>query len=217
MAPETPTMAQVISQAVKAQLLDMRVCLPAKIEKYTPSEQKADISFLLRKKYKIDDAEVDLPVVTNVPVQWPSAGGGDSYLHLPLKAGDVGKVVFCDRSLDIWLSGDNSTVTPNDPRHHNISDAIFEPGINAFKSALQNVPADNAVLQNGSMRIELDPSGKISIEGSSKEFLTIFDDLLDEMINNARVVTAMGAQPFTIQTIARLQVIKNDLAEIKRI
>ena len=214
---ETPTMAEVISKAIKSQLLDLHVSLPAKIESYNAAEQKANITPLLRKKYLKDDAEVALPVINNVPVQWPSASGGSSFLHLPLKAGDVGMAIFCERSLDLWKSGDNSTVTPNDPRHHNITDAIFIPGINAFKSALQNVSADNAVLQNGNMRIEIDPSGKISIEGESKEFLTIFDDLLSEMINNARVVTAMGPQPFTIQTIARLQIIKNDLAEIKRI
>lgn len=217
MGDETPTLSEVIRKGIKAQLGDMRVCLPAKVEKYTPGEQKADISPLLRQVYKVDNAEVDMPVITNVPVQWPSAGGGSSFLHLPLKTGDLGMVIFCDRSLDIYLSGDGSKVTPKDIRMHNVSDAIFIPGVHPFKVALQNVPADNAVWQNGNMRIEIDPSGKISIEGSSKEFLTIFDDLLDEMINSARVVTAMGAQPFTIQTIARLQLIKNDLAEIKRI
>ena len=214
---ETPTMAEVISKAIKAQLLDVHVALPAKIESYNPAEQKANITPLLRKKYLKDNAEVTLPVINNVPVQWPSASSGASFLHLPLKAGDVGMAIFCERSLDLWKSGDNSTVTPNDPRHHNITDAIFIPGVNAFKAALQNIPADNAVLQNGSMRIEMDPSGKISISGEAKEFLTIVDDLLNELISNARVVTAMGAQPFTIQTIARFQTIKDDLAEIKRI
>ena len=160
---ETPTMAQVISKAIKAQLLDVHVSLPAKIESYDATEQKANITPLLRKKYIKNDLVIDLPVINNVPVQWPSASSGSSFLHLPLKAGDVGMAIFCERSLDLWKSGDNSTVTPNDPRHHNLTDAIFIPGINAFKSALKNVPADNAVLQNGNMRIELDPSGKKQI------------------------------------------------------
>ena len=213
----TPDLAEVLLQAIKNQMIDLRVCLPAKVEKYTPSEQKADITPLLRKKYKVDGAEVDMPVITNVPVQWPSASGGSSFLHLPLKAGDKGMAIFCDRSLDRWLAGEGEIVTPDDVRIHHISDAFFIPGINAFKTALENIPADNAVLQNGNMRIEMDPSGKISIEGSSKEFLTIADDLLGELISNARVVTAMGAQPFTIQTIARFQTIRDDLAEIKRV
>lgn len=214
---ETPTMPEVIKEAIKAQLLDLRVSLPAKIESYNAAEQKANITPLLRKKYIKDSKVVNLPVINNVPVQWPSASGGSSFLHLPLKAGDVGLAVFCDRSLDLWKSGDNSIVTPNDPRHHNITDAIFIPGVNAFKSALKNVPSDNAVLQNGKMRIEMDPSGKISIEGSSKEFLTIVDDLLNELINNARVVTALGSMPFTVATQERLQLIRDDLATIKRI
>ena len=151
----TPSLEEVILQAVKGQMGDLRVCLPAKVEKYTPGDQKADISPLLRKKYKVDGAEVDMPVITNVPVQWTSASGGSSFLHLPLKAGDVGMAIFCDRSLDLWLAGDNSRVTPNDVRMHHVSDAIFIPGINAFKAALQDIPADNAVLQNGSMRIAI--------------------------------------------------------------
>jgi hypothetical protein len=214
---ETPTMAEVIAKAIDAKLMTLRVALPAVIETYDPSQQRADISPLLRKKYLAGEEEVDLPVITNVPVQWPSANDGSSFLHLPLKAGDTGLAIFSDRSLDVWLSGSGKKVSPNDPRMHHISDAIFIPGIKTFSSALTNIPENNAVLQNGLMRIEIDPSGKISIEGESKEFLTIFDDLLDELINNARVVTAIGAQPFTAATVTRLTVIKDDLAEIKRI
>lgn len=212
----TPTMAEVILQAVKARMIDLRVCLPAKIERYTPSEQKADITPLLRKKYKLDNAEVDMPVITNVPVQWPSAGRGSSFLHLPLKAGDLGMAIFCDRSLDLYLSGDGSKVTPNDVRMHNITDAIFIPGVLPFKVALEDIPADNAVLQNGSMRMEIDPSGKISFEGATKEFLTIMDSVIDHLIS-ARIVSGIGSTVFTEGTIASFQSDKDDLGTIKRV
>lgn len=213
---ETPTMPEVISEAIRAKLLDVHVALPAKIESYDHATQKANITPLLRKKYLKDNAEVDLPVINNVPVQWPSASGGTSFLHLPLKAGDVGMAIFCERSLDLWKSGDNSTVTPNDPRHHNLTDAIFIPGINAFKSALKDVPANNAVLQNGEMRMEIDPSGKISFQGATKEFLNIVDSVIDHLIS-ARVVAGTGSTPFTVATIATFQSDKNDLATIKRV
>lgn len=213
---ETPTMSEVMLEAIRAELLETHVSLPCSIETYDHETQMASIAPLLRKKYKSGE-EVDVPVINNVPVQWPSGNGGASFIHMPLVKGDTGFAVFCERSLDRWLAGTGQTVTPNDPRHHDLSDAIFIPGVRPFQSAMAVPNNDSAFFAHGSMTIELDPSGKISITGNAKEFLTIVDNLLDELINNARVVTALGAQPFTAATITNLTAIKDDLAEIKRV
>ena len=209
------TLAQILNDAITAQLYDVHVCLPARVEKYDAGSQKANIKPLLRKKYKIEAQETELPVITDVPVQWPSAAGGDAYLHLPLKSGDFGMAVFCERSLDTWLQGSGQIVGPKDPRHHNLSDAIFVPGVRPFGAALSGAGADNAVLQNGQMRIEMAPDGKISIEGASEEFLTIVEGVLDHLIG-AKVITSIGASPFIASTIANFQDDKAKLATIKR-
>jgi hypothetical protein len=213
---EDKTLARILRDAITAHLYDVHVCLPARVVKYDAQKQKADIKPLLKKRYKAEAKETELPVITDVPVQWPSAAGGAAYLHLPLAKGDLGMAIFCERSLDGWLQGAGQIVGPQDPRHHALSDAIFVPGVRPFANPLNNVSADNAVLQNGQMRVELSPDGKISIQGASQEFLTIVDSILDHLIA-ARVITGIGASPFISSTIAALQNDKAHLATIKRI
>ncbi len=207
--------AKGLKNAIRRQMMDLRVCLPGRIEKYDEDEQRADVKPLLKKQY-VEIGAAQLPVITNVPVQWPSAAGGTAYLHLPLAAGDPGMLVFADRSLDNWLSGTGQIVSPDDVRIHALKDAIFIPGLRPFGSPLSGTSASNAVLQNGQMRIEMDPSGKISISGASEEFLTIVDGILEHLIN-ARVATAMGAMPFYHTTITDLEADRARLATIKRV
>lgn len=216
MSKEDKSLAQILREAVLAQLYDVHVCLPGRIEKYSAAQQKADVKPLLTRRYRAEQADTALPLITDVPVQWASAAGGTSYLHLPLVKGDLGMLVFCERSLDAWLQGKGQIVSPADPRHHHLSDAIFVPGLRPFGAALAGASAANAVLQNGQMRVELSPDGKISIQGASEEFLSIVDSILDHLIA-AKVITSGGASPFIASTVAAFQQDKAALATIKRV
>ena len=218
---ETPTLEQILQDAIRAQLLDVHTCLPAKIEKYEASTQKANVQVLLKRKYEADAEAVNLPVINSVPVQWPSANQGKSYIHLPLKAGDLGVVIFSERSIDLWLSGDSGDpgkiLDPQDPRIFDLSDAIFIPGVLPFVHSLQNVNADNAIIQNDKFRIEIAPDGTISLEGEAEELITIVDDLFTNLIVDARVLTSIGPQPFIADTITKLTAIRTRLRTIKRL
>ena len=172
MSKGTENLAQVLLQAIKAELLDVHTCLPARIERYDETEQKADIAPLLKKKYKFEDNAVDLPIVTNVPVQWPSANAGAAFIHLPLKVGDYGIVVFSERSIDSWLAGEGDSVSPEDPRHHHLSDAVFIPGVLPFKKALSVSSGSSLFVKNGDAEIELTESGDINILGGNINFGT---------------------------------------------
>jgi hypothetical protein len=216
MSKADKSLAQILRDAIAAQLYDVHVCLPARVETYDAATQKATIKPLLKKRYKVEKNATELPVITDVPVQWPSAAAGAAYLHLPLSAGDLGMAVFCERSLDAWLQGKGQIVDPQDPRHHNLSDAVFVPGLRPFGAPLCGADAANVVLQNNQMRVEMSPDGKISIEGASEEFLTIVDSILDHLIN-ARVVTALGAMPFYHTTIADFEDDRDRLDTIKRV
>lgn len=164
---ETPTLAELLIQAIRGELLDIHTCLPAKIQKYDSETQKADVIPLLKKKYKFDAEPTDLPVITNVPVQWPSANAGAAFIHLPLKAEDFGMVVFSERSIDTWLAGEGDSVSPEDPRHHHLSDAIFIPGVRPFKKALPVSSASSLFIKNGDAEVELTGGGDINILGGN--------------------------------------------------
>lgn len=207
MSKGTQKLAEVLLQAIESGLLDVHTCLPARIEKYDEETQKADIAPLLKKKYKFEDTAVDLPVIANVPVQWPSANDGAAFIHLPLKVGDLGWVVFAERSIDTWLAGEGDSVSPEDPRHHHLSDAIFMPGGLPFKKALTISSADNMILKNNNMTIEIDPSGKIKIEGAAQELLTVIDSFMTNVIGATVIIpggSSAGTYPLDPTTVAAL-------------
>lgn len=212
--PESKTLAKVIQEAIDAKLYDTHVSLPARIESYDSTKQKASIELLLKKKYIIN-GETNLPLITDVPVQWPSGNNGKSYIHIPLIRGDTGIAIFSERSLDLWLAGNGTIVSPQDPRKHHIADAMFIPGIRPFKEAINDVSSSNMVIQHDKFRIEIDSSGKISLSGVTEELLTLFDELILSL-QNAVILTGIGPQPFTAPTQALLQNIKSRLGEIKR-
>lgn len=208
------TLAEIIIEAINTKLYETYTAFPARIEKYDETKQKANVLPLLKKKYKYQKNSVKLPVIPNVPVQWPSSDDGQAFIHLPIKIGDLGMVVICTRSIDNWLSGNGEPTDTNDARHHDLSDAVFIPGVRPFKKALTITNKDNLIVKNKNLNIELYPDGKISISGASEEFLSIVDELLDELIA-AKVMTMMGAQPFTADTITKLTAVKTKLATLK--
>ena len=215
--PEDPTLQQVIQDAIKTGFLDLHTSLPARIETYDPTTQKANIQILLKKKYKgVDGKEANLPVITNVPVQWVSASGGSAYITLPLKKGDIGIALFSERSLDKYLSGTGGIISPDDPRTHDLSDAFFIPGAKPFPIALTNVNNNDIIIQNNKTRIELSPEGKLSITGAGgQELITILETLITDLIN-ARVVTALGASPFTVDSISKFTTDLTNIQELKK-
>jgi len=70
----------------------------------------------------------DPVVLANVPVAWPRTSAG--YLTFPLAVGDTGELIIQDRSLTEWLKK-GSPVDPIDNWTHNISDAVFHPGLHS--------------------------------------------------------------------------------------
>lgn len=214
---ENPSLSYLLASAIRAKLLDLHTCIPGRVETYDASTQKANIQPLLKKQYIDNEEIVNLPVVNDVPVQWPSAAGGKAHIHLPLASGDLGILVVCERSIDNYLVGDGSPIYHDDPRHHNLSDAIFIPGVLPFPKALQDTSDINLTIQNDKFRIEIAPDGTISLSGVSEELLTILYDLLSTLITDARVLTDLGPQPFITDTIIKLTAIKARLTTIKRV
>lgn len=129
MSTRTPTLAAILN-AVKSQTFaDLRVSMPARVEKYDDATQLADVQPLLKESYTDEEGEraiARLPVITNVPVVFP--GGGGMRITFPVRAGDTVMLVFSDRSIDSWLA-QGGEATPEDERRHHLSDAVAWPGL----------------------------------------------------------------------------------------
>ena len=65
-------------------------------------------------------------MIYNVPVLFPRSR--KAAVTFPLEKGDTVLLVFAERSLDEWIEKGGNKVSPEDPRRHDMSDAIAIPG-----------------------------------------------------------------------------------------
>jgi hypothetical protein len=84
------TLAQLLKQAINNRLLDVHTALIAKVESYDAEKQQVSISPVLRRKIKSFDSDwvkEQLPVLSEVPVLFPRAGG--FFISFPIQPGDL--------------------------------------------------------------------------------------------------------------------------------
>jgi hypothetical protein len=206
---ETPTLAQVIKDAIENRLVDVHVSLPAKIVKYDAKTQKAEVQALIKRTF-VSGESVDLPVFTDLPVAWPRAG--KAWLHMPLKAGDFVQVVFSERSLDEWkLTG--ASVTPKERRKHHLSDGWVIPGGYPFGSPMSGSDDKDVLLVHDKTEFRLTSGGRFSMKGNGgEELLKILHDFL-EVAERATTNTVFG--PMRWNEHGEIIAIRNRLKKIK--
>ena len=117
---------------------------------------------------------VDYPLLVDVPVLFPSGGGG--YMYFPLGQGDRCLVLFNDRDIDNWFAtGD--TGAPNSPRMHSLADGIAIVGI---RNATNPVPFGGhhagyvGFGVEGKAWIEIDSSGNIQVHTADGQALLAY-------------------------------------------
>lgn len=86
----------------------------------------------------------DLPLLLDVPIVWPRAGGFS--LTFPVKAEDECLVVFGERCIDAWWQS-GGVQKPIDMRMHDLSDAFAIFGCTSQPRKLPDVKADAVELR----------------------------------------------------------------------
>jgi len=153
------TLQDLLTRFRESLLADLHTSLPGKVVKYDPSTQKADVQPLIKERYADENGAMqarELPVIPAVPVQFPGAGG--YRITFPVNVGDTGLIVFSEASLDKWLVS-GGTVDPADDRRHDLTDAVFLPGLRDFGHALASAPTDRATFgKDDGLQIHITPS-----------------------------------------------------------
>lgn len=244
MSEYTPTLEEILDQAIDDVLTDVHTCLPAVVVNYYPATQTADVQPALKTKY--DDGTItSKPIIPDVPVQFLAAGTFS--FSFPIAKGDDVWVFFSERSLERWKA-ESGIVDPKDSRKFHLSDAAFcvptkgrdiakIAGVSADKvrivngdSLIEMDKGGNILLENPACSVELAPDGLIELKNASgkiritadgkfkvegaEELLTIINDLI-VCLENATTLTALGPQPFFPPTLVTLGTIKTRLISIK--
>jgi phage baseplate assembly protein gpV len=148
----------------------LRVALPAVVKAFrTGPPAVVDIVAASKELFQLNTGSdsavslqtvsVNLPLIQDVPVLVPSAGGWS--LTFPIKAGDECLIVFSDTALDAWLQNGGVDNEPISCRRHDLSDAVAIFGLRSTPRGLPSYSTSSAQLRNddASVVIDLAPAG----------------------------------------------------------
>lgn len=170
----TPELENVLDQAIEYYLQDLHTCMPARVVTYDEKKQMVDVQPSIKRVVRhADGSEVSeqLPIIPNVPVVFPRAGG--FFISLPIKKDDQVMLHFSHTSLDNWLSGSGGVTDPEDVRCHDITDAIAVPGLYTFSKAINDITGSALRLgkDDGGIQATFTENGtlEVSLNGQSND------------------------------------------------
>lgn len=158
-APDaTPTLAKLF-QLARAQVeLGLHVAIPARVVAYDSARQRVDVTLELLTVVRgatPQTADVETPLaplpLPGVPVLQP--GGAAWHVAGPISPGDLGLVVFVDRSLERWKAA-GVALDPQGARRHSLGDGVFVPGLHPDSAPIVP-PVDPTALELDAAAIKL--------------------------------------------------------------
>lgn len=118
---------QIYENLINESMFRTRCCIPCVIQSYNKTKRTVECQPAIREKIINEDGTVqyvNLPILVNVPVAFPSCGSFE--VELPIVSGDECLVLFSDLSIDnFWLKG--NVQNPVEVRRHDLSDGIAIP------------------------------------------------------------------------------------------
>lgn len=123
-----PSLVEVLEAWLYERHNDLHVAMPGKVKSYDANKQTADIIPVIKGSFlKADGSrtEREFPVIPNVRVMWPRAGG--CYLHFPMAADDYVQLVFNEASIAQWRES-GAVSPPGDLTRHDLSYPYAYPG-----------------------------------------------------------------------------------------
>ncbi len=146
---------------------------------------------------------VNLPLLVDVPIVFPSAGG--FALTLPIAAGDECLVVFSSRCIDAWWQN-GGIARPMEARMHDLSDGFAIPALMSQPKKLSSVSSTEVQIRNlaGTTYLSITPAGKIGINNATTDLKTVLTDL-ETLLNTFMGVLAGFAGGGSPVTQASLQ------------
>lgn len=196
-------LAELLRAAAAGELSEVYTSIPGRIVRYEARKRRADVKPLVMRAYYNEAGErivESLPVIPNVPVIFPGAGG--YRLTFPVVASDTNGTLcalhFAMVSLDKWLSGTGREVDPEVDHGHSITDAWAVPELLPFGSPLSSEPTDHATMGH-------DEGPQIHFRG---DVITAGDEAGAEFASKANLVLERFEQLYN--SIAVAGVVPND-------
>ena len=208
---------------IKAYLKDMKSQLYTSLPAEVVENDKFESEQVVTVRVLIDTLESDGvsligPTIYNVPVVFPSAGGG--MLSFPVQVGDTVKVDFCMLNIESWLEGDGQSVVAPTRRTHDMNDAVAVTGLYTKTSNLSPNPNDvelkfkgNTILLRANGDVEIETASKYAVRNQSEELIALLSEVLQEVSNITTNTIYSGFTP--INNKPQIQALKTRLDTFK--
>ena len=162
----TASLADCITMAVDAGTKRLRCACPGIVQAWNSENQTVSVKIAIKEVIKIEDGEqeVEIPMLVDVPVVMPRAGGY-CLLMVP-QAGDECLVVFSDLCIDAWYQS-GGIQSQAERRRHDLSDGFAIMGCWS-QVRKPTFPSEGIALQNdaGTDVISIDSNG-VHISGGA--------------------------------------------------
>lgn len=122
--------AEAMVRVLDSAMTDIHTAQPGIVRSYDAATQTAEIQLGNRAVIPAsseDDEDLveSLPILGNVPVMWPRAGG--FFLHFPIAEGDTVLVIFCESDTNQFRQNASES-DPGTPERFGLSGAVAIPG-----------------------------------------------------------------------------------------
>lgn len=121
-----------------------------------------------------DTTFVNLPLLLDVPIVFPSAGGFT--ITFPLAAGDEVLVVFGSRAIDAWWQS-GGTQKPVESRMHDLSDAFAIPGPKSQANLVSGISSSKLQIRNDAGTVYLSVGTKFALKNAVTDLKTVLSTL----------------------------------------
>lgn len=141
----------------------------------------------------------NLPVLINVPICFPGAGG--FILTLPIAVGDEVLVVFASRCIDSWWQLGGVGV-PIEARMHDLSDGFAILGPKSQPNVVGSISSTGAQLRNnaGTTYLEISADGKIKLVSPSEIDITGNLKVSGTIVAQGEITGGVAAIPLSTHT-----------------
>ncbi len=140
---------------------------PGRVVSVDLAKQTMSVQLTTKSFVKGEDGKqkaVDIPVLQDVPFQWP--GGGGMVMTFPVKAGDEVLVNFTARSPDSWQQSGSDSV-PTDAGMHSLSNGFATLGFRSQPNAAKITnPSDAGAemrSEDGNTKISMSAAGGVGV------------------------------------------------------
>ncbi len=156
----TQDQQQIFTQALNARLASVWTTMPGIVQSFDPVKQTAEVKPAIRAVQFDQDGNstpVELPLLVDCPVIFPSGGGFT--LTFPVTLGNECVIFFGARCIDAWWQS-GGVQNQAAMRMHDLSDGFVLVGVSSVPNVIANISTTATQLRSadGQTYVEVGPS-----------------------------------------------------------